>query len=44
MDKAEYLKRAFDAYNEGRIDSETYMVVLENINIFCEDADEQEEI
>ena len=39
MNKREYLKRAFDAYNEGRIDEETYDAMIQNADIFCDDDD-----
>ena len=41
MKKGEYLKRAFDAYNEGRIDADTYDCMVMNIGIFCCDDDEE---
>lgn len=40
MTKAEYLKRALDAYNEGRIDADTYDAMVMNADIFTDDTDE----
>ena len=42
MDRNEYLKDAFEKYNEGKISAEVYDAILENINAFC-DEDENEE-
>ena len=41
MTKKEYLKRAFKAFNEGRIDEETYDAMIQNADIFCEDDEEE---
>lgn len=40
MKRNEYLRRAFEALNEGRIDEETYDAMVMNADIFCEDEDE----
>lgn len=37
MTRSEYMKRAFDALNEGRISEEAYDAMLENADVFCED-------
>ena len=39
MKRNEYLRRAFEALNEGRIDEETYDAMIMNADIFCEDDD-----
>ena len=40
MNRKEYLKRAFEALNEGRIDEETYDAMVMNADIFCEDDED----
>lgn len=40
MKRAEYLERAFNLYNEGKIDEDTYDAMLLNANIFCEEESE----
>lgn len=37
MKKSEYLKRALDAYESGRVDADTYEVMVENADIFSEE-------
>ena len=37
MKKSEYLQRAFDAYNAGRVDADTYDAMVENADIFCDE-------
>lgn len=39
MKRAEYLRRAFEALNEGRINEGTYDSMVMNADIFCEDDD-----
>lgn len=39
MKRTEYLHRAFEAYNAGKIDEETYDAMVMNADIFCEDDD-----
>ena len=41
MKRSEYLQRAFDAYNEGRISEEVYDSMVMNADVFC-DEDERE--
>jgi methionine synthase II (cobalamin-independent) len=41
MKRSEYLQRAFEAYNEGRISGEVYDSMIENADVFC-DEDERE--
>ncbi len=41
MKRSEYLQRAFDAYNEGRISEEVYDSMVMNADVFC-DEDEDE--
>ena len=40
MKRSEYLQRAFDAYNEGRISEEVYDSMVMNADVFC-DEDER---
>lgn len=42
MKRNKYLEDAFKKYNEGKISEEAYDAILENINAFC-DEDENEE-
>ena len=45
MKRKEYLKNAFEKYNEGKISAEVYDCILENINAFCvEDEEFQREL
>jgi methionine synthase II (cobalamin-independent) len=37
MTKAEYLEKAFELYNKGKIDAETYDAMIMNADVFCED-------
>lgn len=37
MNRIEYLRRAFKAYNEGRIDGGAYDAAVMNADIFCDD-------
>jgi hypothetical protein len=39
MYKSEYLKRARNAYDSGKIDAETYDAMIENVDIFCDEDD-----
>ena len=39
MTRSEYLKRALDALNEGRISTEAYDAMCENADIFCDEDD-----
>lgn len=41
MKRSEYLQRAFEAYNEGRISAEVYDSMVMNADVFC-DEDERE--
>lgn len=42
MNRKEYLRRAFEAFNEGRIDEETYDAMVQNADIFCEDDEDED--
>ena len=42
MTKSEYLEKAFELYNEGKIDADTYDAMLMNADIFCNNDDEQD--
>lgn len=37
------MERAFRAYNEGRVDAETYDAMVENADIFSEDDEDEED-
>ena len=41
MKRSEYLQRAFDAYNEGRVSEEVYDSMVMNADVFCHE-DERE--
>jgi hypothetical protein len=42
MNKSEYLQRALEAYDTGRVDADTYDAMVENADIFCdEDEDDR---
>lgn len=40
MKKAEYLQRALDLYNAGKIDAQTYDAMIMNAEIFCDEDDD----
>ena len=40
MTKSEYLNRATDAYDAGKIDGDTYDAMLMNADIFCDDDED----
>lgn len=42
MCRQDYLKSIFEAYCEGRISEEAYDAALQNIDIFCEEKEEEE--
>lgn len=44
MNKREYLRKAFEAFNAGRIDEETYDAMIQNADIFCEDDDDRDNL
>jgi methionine synthase II (cobalamin-independent) len=41
MKRSEYMKKAFEAFNAGRISEEAYDQMLMNADIFCEDDDDR---
>ena len=41
MTKSEYLQKAQDAFDTGRVDEETYDAMLINIDIFCDDDEDE---
>ena len=43
MKRKEYLENAFKKHNEGKISAEAYDSLLENIENFCEENEEDEE-
>lgn len=43
MKRSDYMKKAFDAYNSGRVSAEAYDAMLMNADIFCEDDEGCEE-
>ena len=40
MKRSEYMKKAFEAFNEGKISEETYDAMVMNADIFCEEDDD----
>ena len=40
MKKSEYLRKAQEAYNNGRISGEAYDAMIENADVFCDEDDE----
>lgn len=43
MKKREYLEDAFKKFNEGKISAEAYDTIIKNIDIFCEDEEDEME-
>lgn len=43
MTRAEYMKRALDAWSAGRIDEETYDAMILNADVFCDEDDDTDE-
>lgn len=41
--RSEYLKKANEAFDSGRIDEATYDAMLMNIDCFCEEDDDDED-
>ena len=37
MQRSEYLQRAFEAYNEGKISREVYDSMVMNADVFCDE-------
>lgn len=37
MNRSEYLEEAFEAYNSGKIDADTYDAMVMNVNEFTDD-------
>lgn len=40
MKRSEYLENLFKAYNEGKISVEAYDAGIQNIDIFCEEDED----
>lgn len=40
MKRSEYMERANNAYDEGKIDADTYDAMIINADIFCDDDDD----
>lgn len=40
MKRNEYLERAFEAYNSGKISEEAYDAMIMNADAFCDDEEE----
>lgn len=40
MRRNEYMKTAFDLYNEGKIDADTYDAMIMNADVFCDEEDD----
>jgi hypothetical protein len=43
MTRQEYLEHAFEALNSGRVTTEVYDCMLMNIDVFCDDDEEEVE-
>ena len=41
MKRDQYLERAFEAYNGGKISEEAYDAILMNADAFCDDEEEE---
>lgn len=41
MKRSEYLHRALEAYNDGRISEEVYDSMVMNADVFCDEDDEE---
>ncbi len=37
MTKSEYLEQTFEAYNNGKIDADTYDAMVMNVDTFCDE-------
>ena len=44
MKRSEYVRRAFEAYNAGKIDADTYDAMIMNADVFCDEDEESEEL
>ena len=42
MKRNKYLEDAFKKYNEGKLSEEAYDAILENISVFCDEDEEDE--
>lgn len=40
MKRSEYMKKAFEAFNAGKISEEAYDAMIENADIFCEEDED----
>lgn len=40
MKRSEYLERAFEAYNSGRVSEEAYDAMIMNADAFCDEDEE----
>lgn len=43
MTRSEYFKKAFDLYNAGEVDGDTYDAMCMNADQFCDDDEEESE-
>ncbi len=41
MKRSEYLQRAFEAYNDGRISREVYDGMVESADVFCDEEERE---
>ncbi len=41
MKRSEYLTRAFEAYNAGRITEEVYDSMVNNADVFCDEEEDE---
>ncbi|MCD8397503.1 MAG: hypothetical protein LUD12_10065 [Lachnospiraceae bacterium] len=44
MTRSEYMKRAFDSYNSGKISEEVYDAMLMNADDFCDEDEDEDEV
>ena len=44
MKRNKYLEDAFKKYNEGKISAEAYDAILENIDVFCDEDEEKNDV
>ena len=40
MSRSEYLEKAFEAYNSGRVSEEAYDAMIMNADAFCDDEED----
>ena len=40
MKRSEYLEKAFEAYNSGKVSEEAYDAMIMNADVFCDDEED----